>query len=148
MSTSIDIRDLRAYTGKHLRPVLEAEARVWKERLLWDYSTSIDLLQRYVDARILPGLVALIDGKPVGYCFSVYEGQKAVIGDVFALPTKTAGEVEAALVRSLLTTLQHTPGIDRIESQLLLHTGEPLDGVFRDAGFMAYERVFMEANCR
>ena len=145
MSTSIDIRDLRSYTGSHLRPVLEAEAHAWKERLLWDYTASIDLLQRYVDARVLPGLVALIDGKVVGYCFSVYEGQKAVIGDVFALPGKSDHEVEATLVRSLLTTLQNTPGIDRIESQLLLHRGEPLDTIFRDAGFQGYERVFMES---
>ncbi|MBS1814944.1 MAG: GNAT family N-acetyltransferase [Acidobacteria bacterium] len=145
MSTSIDIRDLRSYTGQHLKPVLEAEARAWKERLLWDYSASIDLLQRYVDARILPGLLALIDGKPVGYCFSVYEGQKAVVGDVFAIPGKSATEVEVALVRSLLTTLQHTPGIDRIESQLLLHTGGQIATMFHNAGFTAYERIFMEA---
>lgn len=145
MATPIDIRDLRTFTGAQLRPVLEAEARVWKERLLWDYSASIDLLVRYVDSRVLPGLVALIEGKPAGYCFSVYEGQKAVVGDIFAIPDKHEADVATALLNSLIQTLQHTPGIDRIESQLLLHSGEPLASVFRDAGFVHHERLFMQA---
>lgn len=144
MNTPIDIRDLRTFTGAQLQPVLESEARIWKERLLWDYTASIDLLMRYVDARILPGLVALIHGKPAGYCFSVYEGQKAVVGDIFAIPDEHGREVESALLNSLLQTLQHTPGIDRIESQLLLQSGEPLASVFHDAGFVNHERLFMQ----
>lgn len=145
MKPDIEIRDLRSYSGQQLKPLLQTEARAWRERLLWDYSASVDLVMRYLDARILPGLVALRNGKIAGYCFSVYEGQKAVIGDVFSMPGDGSVDVDCALVQSVVETLQNTPGVDRIESQLLLHGTGPMLEVYREAGFEAYRRAFMEA---
>lgn len=146
MKNPWDVRDLRNYTGKQLQPLLRAEGRVWKDRLLWDYLPSIELLLRYLDARILPGLVAVdrSTGEIAGYCFSVYEGQKAVVGDIFALPGPSALQIEEMLLNALLETLQHTPGVDRIESQLLLHDAGHLNRIFDEAGFAAYTRLFME----
>jgi ribosomal protein S18 acetylase RimI-like enzyme len=152
LRSTLEIRDLRTFSGSQMHLLLEEEAREWTRRLQWDYEPSIKLLKQYLDARILPGLVALdrSTGEILGYCFSVYEGQKAVVGDVFCWPTEasgfTASEIQNALLRPMLETLQNTPGIHRVEAQLLLHDSESLGEVFREAGFTAYRRLFMQRN--
>ena len=77
-----------------LRPVLDAEDELWKQRLHWDYRTSSKLLMQYLDSHMLPGYVALEAGQVTGYVFCVYEETKAVIGDVFALPSAPAGSLD------------------------------------------------------
>jgi ribosomal protein S18 acetylase RimI-like enzyme len=74
-----EILDLRHYSASSLRPVLEAESRLWSELLAWDYRSSTDLLLQYLDARVLPGFVAVEEGRVIGYSFCVYEERKAVI---------------------------------------------------------------------
>jgi GNAT superfamily N-acetyltransferase len=139
-----DIRDVRLFTGRDLRSLLSEEARVWRERLRWDYTQSIELLLSYLDSRILPGFVAVerASGLVKGYCFSVYETQKAVVGDVFAIGDE-ARELEVLLLNHLLPMLQHTPGVDRIESQLLLES-DGLQEPFAEYGFAMHNRLFME----
>ena len=140
-----DIRDLRLFTGRDLRSLLSEEARVWRERLRWDYMQSIELLLTYLDSRILPGFVAVnrADGVIRGYCFSVYETQKAVVGDVFAMGEESTA-IELLLLHHLLPMLQHTPGVDRVESQLLLES-RSLQEPFRESGFASHRRLFLEA---
>ncbi len=140
-----EVLDLRHFPAGSLRPLLEAESRVWSERLHWDYRGSADLLLQYLDSRVLPGYVAVENGRVVGYVFCVYEGHKAVIGDVFALDAaETADSVRDELLRRLLEMLQNSPGITRIESQLLLHPHGSHRQVFEEAGFEVHERIFME----
>jgi ribosomal protein S18 acetylase RimI-like enzyme len=143
----LEILDLRHFSAASLRPLLDAESRVWSQRLEWDYRPSANLLLQYLDSRVLPGYVAVENGRVTGYVFCVYEDHKAVIGDVFAtIPQQvdsSATEVELSLLRSLLELLQNSPGIDRIESQLLLHPHGQLAPVFGDAGFKIYKRLFM-----
>src|SRR5580698_7156951 len=95
----LEILDLRHFSAASLRPLLEAEAKVWSDRLEWDYRASANLLLQYLDSRVLPGYVAIENGRISGYVFCVYEDQKAVIGDVFAVPPQngdaTAAEVES-----------------------------------------------------
>ena len=143
-----EILDLRHYSASSLRPVLEAESLVWSERLAWDYRSSTDLLLQYLDARILPGFVAVEEGRVIGYAFCVYEDRKAVIGDVFALtptdPGRSQTDVEALLLEHLIELLKHSPGVERIESQLLLHAHDVHAAIFRRAGFDVYRRIFMD----
>jgi len=140
-----EVLDLRHYSAGSLRPLLEAESRVWSERLHWDYRGSADLLLQYLDSRVLPGYVAVENGRVTGYVFCVYEGHKAVIGDVYALETgDSAAEVRDELLRRLLEMLQASPGVTRMESQLLLHPHGSHRQVFEEAGFETHERIFME----
>ncbi|HEX3662417.1 MAG TPA: GNAT family N-acetyltransferase [Acidobacteriaceae bacterium] len=140
-----ELLDLRHFSAGSLRPLLEEESRVWSERLHWDYRGSADLLLQYLDSRVLPGYVAVENGRVVGYVFCVYEGHKAVVGDVFALEAReSAGGIRNELLSRLLEMLQNTPGITRIESQLLLHPHGAHQRVFEAAGFEIYERIFME----
>jgi ribosomal protein S18 acetylase RimI-like enzyme len=149
---SIEILDLRHFAAPVLRPVLDAEGELWKERLHWDYRTSTKLLMQYLDSHMLPGYVAIEDGQVSGYVFCVYEETKAVIGDVFALPgapssadarPATAHEIEETLLKHLLETLLNSPQLDRIESQLLLHASGVHAALFLKSGFKIYRRLFL-----
>ena len=148
----LEILDLRHFSAANLRPLLEAEARVWSERLEWDYRPSANLLLQYLDSRILPGYVAVENGKISGYVFCVYEEHKAVIGDVFAMPPHssdlTAAHIESKLLEALIELLQHSPGINRVESQLLLHPHDELSAPFQAEGFGIHRRLFMRRDLR
>jgi GNAT superfamily N-acetyltransferase len=140
-----ELLDLRHFSAGSLRPLLEEESRVWSDRLHWDYRGSADLLLQYLDSRVLPGYVAVENGRVVGYVFCVYEGHKAVIGDVFAINGRESAEnIRNELLVRLLEMLKNTPGITRIESQLLLHPHGAHTKVFEESGFEVHERIFME----
>jgi len=148
----IEILDLRHFSAKQLRPLLEQAADSWYRRLRWDYRSSTELLLQYLDSRILPGFVALHRGRVCGYTFCVYEGHKAVIGDLYAAAdTQAPLAVAHSLAQHLLETLNASPGIDRIEAQLLLFDSGVLAPVFSHLNphrpvFTAFPRLFLEHN--
>lgn len=147
----IEILDLRHFSARQLRPLLELESRQWSERLKWDYRSSADLLLQYLDSRVLPGFVALNRGRVCGYIFCVHEASKAVIGDVFAasdLASEPSAEVENRLITHLLELLQNSPNVSRIEAQLLLHAQGLHLRPFLRSGFRVYPRLFMERGLR
>lgn len=144
----LEFLDLRHFSAQHLRPLLDEESTLWSRRLRWDYRNSASLVLQYVESHLLTGYVALDQGRVCGYIFCVYEAHKAVIGDVFAsrvgTDEATAIAVEEQLIERLLETLQHTPGLVRIEAQLLLHPHGMHGSSFERAGFHLYPRLFME----
>ena len=146
IATQIEILDLRHFSARQMRPLLESEARTWQQRLRWDYQNSTELLLQYLDSRILPGFVALDRGRISGFTFCVYEGPKAVIGDAYAQASEAsqAQNISSTLLRHMIELLINSPGIQRIESQLLLYDAGSIDGVFREYGFSLHARLFME----
>jgi ribosomal protein S18 acetylase RimI-like enzyme len=169
-TASFEILDLRHFAAPVLRPVLDAEGELWKQRLHWDYRSSARLLMQYLDNHMLPGYAALEDGQVTGYAFCVYEETKAVIGDVFALPSPpvdqpdtslfgqlsldgiqasaqqtpaSAHQIEETLLKHLFETLLNSPQLDRVESQLLLHPSGAHAAAFREAGFQVFRRLFL-----
>lgn len=144
-ASSLEILDIRHFSGAQLKPLLRDEAGRWQTRLLWDYTRASNMLLDYFDSRILPGFVALQAGCIVGYAFCVFEGAKAVIGDIYAY-----GETEATsnpicdtLLHHLLELLHAAPGIDRVESQLLMFPIGALSSPFHARGFRSAPRLFM-----
>jgi ribosomal protein S18 acetylase RimI-like enzyme len=148
--SQLEILDLRHFSAKQLRALLDEESRVWGRRLRWDYRSSADLLLQYLDSRVLPGFIALDHGRVCGYVFCVYEGNKAVVGDVYASTATSVSqptvEVERVLLVHLLEMLQNSPNVERIESQLLLHPMGEITQPFLDAGFCTHTRLFMECD--
>src|SRR5580698_9183281 len=112
---SIEILDLRHFAAPVLRPVLDAEGELWKERLHWDYRTSSRLLMQYLDSHMLPGYAAVESGQVTGYAFCVYEETKAVIGDVFALSSPSS----VSLVGAQPEPATALPSAHQIEETLL-----------------------------
>ena len=142
----VEILDLRHFSSIDLRPLLEDETQVWANLLSWDYTGSADMILRYVDAKILPGYAAIDHGRIFGYAFFVYEGAKGVIGDLFVanggrLPDPR--EVESRLLVHVIETLQQSPGVHRVEAQLLLHETGVVSQPFVEQGFHRHARLFM-----
>jgi GNAT superfamily N-acetyltransferase len=145
----LEILDLRHFSSVVLRPLLEDETQLWSRLLSWDYAGSADMILRYVDAKILPGYAAVDRGRVFGYSFFVYEASKGVIGDLYVtngnrLPN--AHEVELKLLTHVIETLQQSPGIHRVEAQLLAHDANSVARPFLETGFQRHPRLFMVSN--
>ncbi len=144
----MEILDLRHFSSADLRALIDDETRVWSRLLSWDYTGSAEMILRYVDAKILPGYAAIDRGRIFGYAFFVYEGNKGVIGDLFVAAsngTRVPGqrEVESRLLVHVIETLQQSPGIHRVEAQLLAHESGAVSRPFMEQGFQRYPRLFM-----
>jgi ribosomal protein S18 acetylase RimI-like enzyme len=150
----MEILDLRHFSSADLRPLLEDEVAMWGRLLSWDYSTSAEMILRYMDAKILPGYAAIERGSIFGYSFFVYEQSKGVIGDLFVRdsvrdPVRDSArgsgrhEVEERLLTHVIETLQQSPGIHRVEAQLLTHHTGEVSQPFLQQGFSRHPRVFM-----
>ena len=149
-SQQLEILDLRHFSAAQLRPLLRDEADRWQRRLHWDYTRASIMLLEYLDSRILPGFVALRAGRVVGYAFCVSEGAKAVIGDIYALreTESTTNPICDTLLHHLLELLQATPGVDRIESQLLMFPQGALAEAYSTRDFRSFPRLFMMSNLK
>ena len=55
VTQQVEVLDLRHFSARQLRPLLEREAGLWHERLRWDYRNSTELLLQYLESRILQG---------------------------------------------------------------------------------------------
>lgn len=142
----MEILDLRHFSSHDLRPLLEDEIRVWGNILCWDYSGSAEMILRYMDAKFLPGYAAVSHGQIFGYSFFVYENSKGVIGDLFVADSKNGTErkeVERRLLTHVIETLQQSPGVHRIEAQLLAHEAGAAAKPFQEQQFSRHARLFM-----
>src|SRR6266436_7108541 len=146
----MEILDLRHFSSADLRPLLEEEIAMWGRALSWDYAASAEMILRYMDAKILPGYAAIERGSIFGYSFFVYEQNKGVIGDLFVRDSARDGargsnrhEVEERLLTHVIETLQQSPGIHRVEAQLLAHHTGEVSRPFLQQGFSRHPRVFM-----
>ena len=142
----MEILDLRHFSSVDLRSLLDDETQLWSRQLSWDYSGSAEMILRYVDSKILPGYAAVDRGRVFGYSFFVYEGSKGVIGDLYVtngnrLPNPR--EVELKLLTHVIETLQQSPGIHRVEAQLLAHDANSVSRPFLETGFQRHPRLFM-----
>jgi ribosomal protein S18 acetylase RimI-like enzyme len=143
---TLEILDLRHFSSADLRPLLDDEIQVWANLLCWDYSSSAEMILRYMDAKFLPGYAAVSRGKVFGYSFFVYENNKGVIGDLFVSESGNSvnrNEVEGRLLTHVIETLQQSPGIHRIEAQLLAHETGVAAKPFEAQGFSRHARLFM-----
>ena len=143
--SGVEILDLRHFSSHHLRPLLEHETRTWANLMSWDYRSSAEMILRYIDSKILPGYAAVENGRVCGYAFFVYESSKGVVGDLYAdqsirIP---GSSVERLLATHVVETLQQSPGIHRIEAQLLPHESGAVQEPFVQEGFRQYPRLFM-----
>ena len=144
--SGVEVLDLRHFSSQHLRPLLEHETRMWYQLMAWDYRSSADMILRYIDSKILPGYAAVENGHVGGYAFFVYEGSKGVVGDLYAdqtIRSEGPGAVERLLALHVIETLQQSPGVHRIEAQLLPHESGTLSTTFVQEGFRQFPRLFM-----
>ena len=110
-------------------------------RLTWFFATPTPVSS--------PGFAAIERGRVHGYCFFVYEGTKGVIGDLYVENSDTTQdrrhEIEIELLRHSISTLQQSPGLHRVEAQLLIHPTGHLAEPFLEEGFRCYRRTLSRA---
>ncbi|MFC6646995.1 GNAT family N-acetyltransferase [Granulicella cerasi] len=146
---SVDVLDLRHFSGAQLAPLLRDEAERWQARLHWQYDSAATLLLEYLNTRVLPGYAAYdrATRSVVGYGFCVYEANKAVLGDIYAFDEAEGrpSPLVNRLLDHLLEMLMASPGIDRIESQLLMYPPGSFAPTLDRYGFQSFPRQFLMA---
>jgi ribosomal protein S18 acetylase RimI-like enzyme len=136
------IVDLRQLHSRSLESLFQEETRRWREELYWDYQPSIDLVRKFIDSHALGGFATIEDGEPTGYGFYVLEDHKGLIGGLFASSQHPQAPITQSLLTEMLTALQATPRLERIEAQLMPF-GTELDPAFLSQHFRLHTRRFM-----
>src|SRR5271165_5049334 len=114
--------DLRSVDLESLGPTIHEQIDSWRTELDWDFTTSANLVRRFVSMHALTGYALISRHRPgqiVGYCYYVCEDNKGLIGDLYILKQHRSPEAEVALLQSTLDAMWQTPGVTRIEPQLL-----------------------------
>lgn len=136
-----EIVDIRHFDASDFRPLLDAESSAWKAALRWDYTAAARLIAACLAEKRLSGYALLNDKRIRGYCFFIYEGEKGLIGSLFAEPD--GAEHAPLLLEHAIETLKATPGLRRVEAQLPHYSFDVLDACFRRHQFQGYFRRFM-----
>jgi ribosomal protein S18 acetylase RimI-like enzyme len=140
--------DLRTIDIDNLAPVLAEQIAAWKTGLDWDFTPSANLVRRFVQMHLLGGyaLVSRVNpGEVVGYSYYVCEEGKGLIGDLYVLKQHRTWELENALFQASLDAMWQTPGVQRVESQLLMIMDLPNRRVPYPTWFQSFPRLFLEA---
>ena len=112
--------ELPGVTIEEFDPLLEEEIRTWRQFFDWDFRPSAELLRRFLQIRSLNGYALRADRRLIGYAYHVCEGRKGLIGDFYLLREFAEPPHELMLLGAIVQGLMLTPGIQRIECQLLL----------------------------
>jgi ribosomal protein S18 acetylase RimI-like enzyme len=138
----MNIVDLRQTTVRQIEPLLEEEARHWRDELHWDYRGALELIKRFLEAHALAGCVAFENGTAAGYSFYVLEEQKGLIGGLYVSSKFPQATLGRRLLEEMLYSMRAIPHLTRIEAQLMPFSG-PVDTPLLDQGFHLYTRQFM-----
>jgi ribosomal protein S18 acetylase RimI-like enzyme len=82
-------------------------------------------------------------GEVAGYGYAILEDNKGLVGDVYARSAWRAGDAEQRLFRTLLDSLMATPGVRRVESQLMLTEQRVGRALQRERFVKLFERLLM-----
>lgn len=116
----VRILDLRQVRGRDMEPVLDEEIRTWQDGFEWDFSSSAELVMRFVNMQSLAGYAMVIEGRVEGYTYYITEDHKGMIGDVFLRREYRTPEMESRLLESALAALMSDRQIRRVETQLMM----------------------------
>jgi ribosomal protein S18 acetylase RimI-like enzyme len=137
--------DLRTVSAESLGPALDEEIASWRDELDWDLRASAELVRRFVHMQALSGYALRRGRELAGYSYYVCEEGKGLIGDVYVLRQHRTVDHENALLGASLDAMWRTPGIRRVEAQLMM-ISYPLDRpVPQSKYFRSFPRCFMEA---
>src|SRR5437870_11503993 len=108
--------DLRQTTVHQIEPLLEEEARHWRDELHWDYRGALELIKRFMEAHALAGCVAFESGTAAGYSFYVLEEQKGLIGGLYVSCKFPQLSIARQLLEDMLFSMRAIPHLARIEA--------------------------------
>jgi ribosomal protein S18 acetylase RimI-like enzyme len=138
-----ELVDLRRITARDLEPLLEEECAAWRNELEWDFEKSADLVRRFVDMCALNGAALIVDDEVAGYMYYVLEEDKGLIGDLYVRRDQRTVEHENLLIEAALDPMMRSPGVTRVESQLMMVGHDPFRVAPRPKYLSIYARNFM-----
>ncbi len=149
MSAGLQVRSPEVLELPNLSPgdldgLFQREIQVWEQRFHWDFRQSADLLRRFLQIRSLHGYALRAGTDVVGYAYHVCEGKKGLIGDFYIRDDYASAVNEMILLGATVQGLMMTPGVRRIESQLMLlnTTGSQMLPFHQQLA--RYDRCFMD----
>jgi ribosomal protein S18 acetylase RimI-like enzyme len=92
----------------------------WDSDFDWDFAPAAELVRDFVQRRALTGFALLRDSRVMGYAYYVCEATKSLIGDLYVMEEFRNVETENALLQAVLAALWRTPGVRRVEAQLMM----------------------------
>jgi ribosomal protein S18 acetylase RimI-like enzyme len=137
--------DLRSISAESLAPALDEEIAAWRNELDWDLRASAELVRRFVHMQALSGFALRRGRDIVGYAYYVCEEGKGLIGDVYLQREHRSVDNENALLGASLDAMWRTPGIRRVEAQLMMISSPLARPLPRQNCFESFPRCFMEA---
>ncbi len=140
--------DLRSLEMERLTPVLHEQIETWKTELDWDFTQSANLVRRFVQIRALAGNALVLPGnrgEVAGYSYHVCEEGKGLVGDLYLLKAYRSEGTERALLQASLDALWQSPGVRRIESQLLRLGDSPRYQPPYQTWLRSFPRLFLES---
>jgi ribosomal protein S18 acetylase RimI-like enzyme len=137
--------DLRSIDADALAPILAEQIESWKNDLHWDFTPSANLVRRFVQIHALAGSALIAGDEVIGYSYFVCEDGKGLIGDLYVLKRYRSVDREYALLQSSLDAMWQTPGVHRVESQLLMLMDVAQRQVPYPHWFHSHRRFFLEA---
>jgi hypothetical protein len=111
---------LRQVGAEQLAPILEEETSAWRKELDWDFGLSADLVRRFVHMQALNGFALVRGMRVVGYSYYVCEEGKGLVGDLYVMRNHRTPANEDELLRAMLDAMWRTPGVRRVEAQLMM----------------------------
>jgi ribosomal protein S18 acetylase RimI-like enzyme len=112
--------DLQHAATADFTPLLDEEVSAWKEALDWEMHAAAQLVRRHIETRSLQGFALLEGTQAIGYCYYVRDERKGLLGDLYVMASRRNPERENSLLEAALEALWRSPGVERVEAQLLL----------------------------
>jgi ribosomal protein S18 acetylase RimI-like enzyme len=128
-----------------LKELMDLEERAWHEEIDWDYGPIRKILSSFIEQRLLPGFVAIVEGKPAAYLYFLIGRLKGMIGTLFAAGPQAQRATEIILTRAI-ESLKDTRSVCRIEAQIIPVGGLQLTDIFLQHGFDHFLRHYLELN--
>ena len=127
-----------------LQPLMEDEQRMWLADLDWDYAPIRQILVAFIKQKLLPGYVAVADGKALGYTYFLINQSKGVIGALYAMDSERSQEAVDELLAQSISFLRDTRNIKRVEAQIMPFHNLDLASAFTRNGFSHCRRYYLE----
>lgn len=143
-----EIVDIRQLGARDFAPLLDVESRAWREGLRWDFTSSARLISTCLREKRISGYALVIDGSVKGYCFFFCDGDKGLIGDLFAECAASDPNRSLPLLERSIESLVSSRTVRRVEAQLPHFGYEQLNPCFHAHCFQGYRRRFMSAPLR
>lgn len=148
-SARTEVVELRHVSGRDLQPVLQEETQVWRDLLAWDFSSSAELVERFVDLQSLSGYAMILGREVAGYAYFICEERKGMIGDLYIKNEYRTWERENLLLKAVLDELVKICAVKRVESQLMMLDSPLYRPLVNEDRLQIFPRTFMvrEARC-